>query len=169
MRLFIAINFDDNIKKVLAEKIKELKNIAEKGTFTDTANLHLTLAFLGEVNTPFDAQMAIEKTEASRFIITLGESGKFYRDDGDIYWVGIKKNEQLNNLQKDLSNNLKNLGFKLEDRKFTPHITLARRVICSEKLSAMPEVSMTADKISLMKSERINGKLIYTEIYNKKL
>ncbi len=35
--------------------------------------------------------------------------------------------------------------------------------------SYIPKQNININKISLMKSERINGKLIYTEIYSKKL
>ncbi|MPN39367.1 hypothetical protein SDC9_186895 [bioreactor metagenome] len=34
---------------------------------------------------------------------------------------------------------------------------------------SLPQMSMTVNKISLMKSERIEGRLTYTEIYAKSL
>lgn len=45
MRLFIAINFTPEIKKVLARTIHNLSKEAVKGNFTKIENMHLTLAF----------------------------------------------------------------------------------------------------------------------------
>lgn len=49
MRLFIAIEFTDLVKKHLANEIKLLKNYSSSGNFTLVENLHLTLVFLGEI------------------------------------------------------------------------------------------------------------------------
>lgn len=60
-------------------------------------------------------------------------------------------------------------GFNIEKHIFKPHITLGRRVRfynSIEKNILLDEPLETkVNSISLMKSERINGKLIYMEIY----
>ena len=70
---------------------------------------------------------------------------------------------------------LKSLGLELEEREFVPHITLARKFKPGENFpfeetgKFLPEKAVFANRISLMKSERIDGVLRYTEIYSKKL
>ncbi|MBQ5667264.1 MAG: hypothetical protein IIV40_03720, partial [Oscillospiraceae bacterium] len=70
---------------------------------------------------------------------------------------------------------LKSLGLEPEEREFVPHITLARKFKPGEKFSfeetgkLLPEKAVFANRISLMKSERIEGVLRYTEIYSRKL
>lgn len=49
MRLFYAINFDDTVKKRLSDIQNALRARAVRGNFTLPDNLHLTLAFIGEV------------------------------------------------------------------------------------------------------------------------
>jgi 2'-5' RNA ligase len=69
-----------------------------------------------------------------------------------------------------LSESLRGRGFSLENRDYKPHITLGREVI----LKQPPEfdhapLSMTVTRISLMKSERIQSRLVYTEIFAKNI
>lgn len=168
MRLFIAVNFSKEIKKDLLKNIDELKSCSIKGNFTREGNLHLTLVFIGETHNLDIVKNAVDNIEFNKFKLKISGFGKFSRSGGDIYWVGISKNSELMNIYVQLVNNLKNTGFKIDERQYTPHITLGREVI----LDKTPEFSakepeMTVDKISLMKSERVNGKLTYTEIYSK--
>lgn len=170
MRLFTAILFDDKVKIELNTIKNKIKDLSLKGTFTDVNNLHLTLVFLGEVDVKnIEAiKSAINKVKFDKFNFNLNRLGRFKRDDGDIYWVGIEHNEALLKLQKELSYNLSLLGFEQND--FKPHITLGRRVVLKNGVNVQDSIKLTSDlhanvnKISLMKSERINGLLTYTEI-----
>lgn len=176
MRLFIAINFDYETK----EKIKYFQNLLRKyaklGNFTLEENLHLTLVFLGEVEQsriPL-IKKAMDDIKETKFILSFSNMGKFKRDSGDIWWIGIEKNNTLLKLQKNLSIRLSESGFIIEKRKFTPHLTLGREVVLNDipnksDFNNIENISAEIGKISLMKSERINGKLTYTEIYKKDL
>lgn len=166
MRLFVAICFTEEIKNVLLETIKKLRGQTLSGNFTDPENLHLTLAFIGESNQTAAVCSAIDACELPPFTITIDGLGNF----GDLYWVGIEKNTNLSNLANDLQNNLRAKGFDIEKRAFKPHITVARQVKSQKTVSfTIPSTTMTVSRISLMKSERINGKLTYTELYGRRL
>lgn len=165
MRLFIAINFNNDFKNIFIEDISLLKEYCLSANFTRRENLHLTLAFIGEVNNASPVKKAMDSVTFEPFEISLGGIGNFR----DIYLRRLQNCDALNKLQKSVTENLENCGVDFDRKSFKPHITLARRV---ELLSApsLPErdKKMTVDKISLMKSERINGRLVYTEIYSKK-
>jgi len=177
MRLFIAINLNDEIKDFLSEAIRELKKEASGGNFTSRDNLHLTLSFLGELNPEkvADVKAAMNRVKAEPFRLTFSGYGKFKRRGGDIHWAGVERSEALFSLQKQLAAELADAGFSLEEREYSPHLTLGREVRLSDPAAdpyrAMPAEgrTMNVSRISLMKSERIGGKLVYYEIYGKDL
>lgn len=176
MRLFIAVNFNDDVKKRLTQIQSGLKEHALKGNFSAYDNLHLTLVFIGEVNKSHDSiHEAMDGVTVSPFKLSIRDVGCFKRDRGDIWWSGIVENNELNTLQRQLSQNVSAAGFEIEKRKFSPHLTLAREVRMRDTFDSVSfslntgQIDTEISKISLMKSERINGVLTYTEIYEKHL
>lgn len=170
MRLFIAVNFSDEVKEKMKGYIDNLKAISERGNFTRVDNLHLTVVFIGETNNLSAVKSVMDNIKGKSFVLSIFGLGKFRRYTGDIYWAGVQRNKELEDLQYSLSTSLINEGFNIDRRDFKPHITLGREVVIKDNPSFnIPAISMTVDKISLMKSERLNGKLVYTELYNKKL
>lgn len=177
MRLFIAINLTSEIKDYLMAAIQELKKEAFKGNFTHRENLHLTLVFLGELSEEKTGiiEPAMNQIIGEPFLLSLSGFGKFKRNSGDIYWAGVDKSEALILIQKQLIGELEKAGFSLENREYAPHLTLGREVRLAdpsgniyESLPAAKQ-EMTVSRISLMKSERIDGKLVYSEIYGREL
>lgn len=173
MRLFIAINFNSGVKANLSEIIDRLKTSSITGRYTLRENLHLTLVFLGEVesgNVPA-VQAAMERVRSGPFQLSLGGLGCFKRRGGDIYWIGIDSDKQLQEIYRQLWDRLTDSGFVLENRPFKPHLTIGRQVdirpdFDPEEFNARtPPMKTDVNKIALMKSEHIQGKLVYTEIY----
>ena len=166
MRLFIAVHFSKEVRTVLLSAIDELKQQAVSGNFTRPENLHLTLAFIGESNDVAAIRNVIDRCAVPAFEMAISGSGHF----GDLYWVGIEKNPKLKDLAENIQNELRKSGFEIEERAFKPHITITRKLSTAEPVSLNIErVAMTVSRISLMKSERINGKLTYTEVYGRDL
>jgi 2'-5' RNA ligase len=166
MRLFIAIHFSPGVREVLLSAIDSLRAQAVSGNFTRPENLHLTLAFIGESNDPDSAAEAIDAAAVPPFFLAVRGFGHF----GDLWWVGIEKNPALTGLAESLQESLRRHGFEVDKRPFRPHITLARQVeLRGAPQLCIPRTGMTVSRISLMKSERIRGKLTYTEIYGREL
>ncbi|MGD9155249.1 MAG: RNA 2',3'-cyclic phosphodiesterase [Bacillota bacterium] len=130
MRLFIAVNFDRETKRKLIAVQKRLKKVGP-GNFSPPENLHLTLAFLGEVPPDRTAvvKRAMEQTAVPDLILTFDHAGCFQRDGGDVWWVGLAENRALLEMRMELCGHLSAAGFKLESRRFAPHITLARQPV----------------------------------------
>lgn len=175
MRLFIAVLFDRNTKEALYHIVEELRRIAGKGSFTELDNLHLTLNFIGETKRLQEVQAAmhsaVERTKTGKLSLSLKGIGRFKRAEGDIYWIGVERNDMLWRLQKELAKELREAGFyELDDREYKPHLTLGRKIKNSQALegsileSGMKPLLIEVQRISLMKSERIEGRLTYTEI-----
>ncbi len=171
MRLFTALCFDDETKNALFEAEKTAEICAE-GKFTSKENLHLTLVFFGETDRENEIRSALSEIEFQKFSVDFSKTGTFEKG---IFWVGTAENNELENLRKTVFEKLKNLGFELEERKFVPHITLARKFRPVEDFpfdeieKNLPEKPALINRISLMKSERINDELKYTEIFSKEL
>ncbi|PKM62994.1 MAG: RNA 2',3'-cyclic phosphodiesterase [Firmicutes bacterium HGW-Firmicutes-21] len=170
MRLFVSINFNSQIKKLLCGCISSLRAVSASGNFTREENLHLTLAFIGETDKVREAKEALSVVNASPFNLNFGETGVFRRGSGDLHWVGVEKTTELLGLQKQVADSLKKHGFMLENREFAPHITLGREVFLRNSFNPRKiDELMQVSEISLMRSERSEGRLLYTELYNKKL
>ena len=171
MRLFIAINFPPEIKANIAKIRNCLKENSLRGNFTFDENLHLTLVFLGECDSK-ELKTIIEilnNTNFQIFTLMFDKVGYFKRDSGNTWWIGLKENKILSDLQEDLTKRLIKSGFNLEDRKYTPHITIGREVKMTSGFTKpeAPPTSFSVENIDLMKSEHINGKLTYTKVYSK--
>ncbi|WMJ87314.1 RNA 2',3'-cyclic phosphodiesterase [Anaerocolumna sp. MB42-C2] len=179
LRLFIAINFSEDIKSNLFHLTEVLKKNSSGGHFTARENFHLTLAFIGETKDREQVIQAIDnavdKGRISEFLLKFGGFGRFKGRDGDIFWVGVEKNPILTELNNELVRALKTFEFKVDDKEFKPHLTLGRGIklkngyIAKDFEQIIPLMSMEVKEIKLMKSERMNGRLVYTEIYNKSL
>ena len=166
MRLFIAVHFSKEVKETLLSAIDELKAQVVTGNFTKPENLHLTLAFIGESDRVLDIREIIDRCTVPPFEMAVCGAGHF----GNLYWVGIEKSPKLKALAESIQNELRISGFDIEDREFKPHITVARQVEASEPVKLNVErKAMNVTSISLMKSARINGKLVYTEVYGRRL
>ena len=76
-------------------------------------------------------------------------------------------NEPMARLHRELNDSLAGAGFVLDSRKFSPHITLGRRVVSGAAPRRIEPFGETVSHIDLMKSERIGGKLTYTAIFRK--
>ena len=166
MRLFLAIPFPDSVRNVLLDAQAQLRAQGIRANFSRPENFHLTLFFLGETSRQRDIQRVMTSITAPAFSMTIGGIGRF----GDLYWAGVDRNIALESLVSCLRDSLRALGFAIEDRPFRPHITLARQVDAVRPLELnIPKISMAVDRILLMKSERINGRLTYTPLFEKKL
>lgn len=172
MRLFYAVNFTDQVKKKLVDIQNQLRHHTDRGSFTLPENLHLTLAFIGEVapDKSGSLRQIAEGFHVAPFDIVISGVGRFRRDGGDILWAGIEDNKSLQDLYNKLAAQIRAAGFDLEKRKYTPHLTLARRahLAPSFDLSAfantLAPITTQVTKVSLMNSERINGRLTYTAL-----
>ncbi len=175
MRLFTAIVLDDRNKNELYDTVMRVKGLVKGGSFTEKENLHLTVNFIGETKRLEEVKEAmrhaVSKSKVEPFTLTFQGFGRFKREEGDIYWVGVEENNMLWRLQKELVRDLKEAGFfDIDDREYKPHLTLGRRIRLdrgfdiTEFGAGIAPTMMQVRKISLMQSERIEGKLTYTEI-----
>ena len=127
VRLFFAIWPDAAARERLAALGQEVAQVA-RGKPVPSANLHLTLAFLGEVEEARAAPLPeiAARVEAGAFRIRFDRVGSFAK--ARVAWVGCAKPPaELVLLQSRLATALAGGGFAIEERPFAPHLTLARK------------------------------------------
>lgn len=178
VRLFISIEPDDLLLKTFDEITYVLKENT-RGSYTRSENIHLTLVFIGEIKEEkIDSiKQTMDEVSFDSFEILLSAIGRFKRYGGDIVWVGFKNEKKLELLVENLKAKLLSQGFEIDKKKFTPHITLGRRIKYNthfddflQKVNdkeLIKSQKMNVLKYSLMKSEVIDGKRVYTEVYSK--
>lgn len=179
MRVYIAINFEDNIKNYFDKITSDIKKHCIEGKFTEKNNFHLTIRFIGEAD---DLQITKIKEAIERavlkirpFELLVNNLGIFKRKSTNILWVGVEQNAVLSELHKELSTLLKEFKIPFYDKLFMPHITLGRRVLFNEdsedlnNLIQFERISIPVKVITLMASKEEHGKLNGVPIYKVNL
>lgn len=167
MRLFAAIRLSPAAEDALAEAQETLRR-AGRGSFPRREMLHLTLAFLGEVENTAPAMAAVEALRGTGFFsLTLEGVGRF----GDTWWAGIRENPVLEMLALGLQGDLRRRGFSLEERPWRPHITLVRhyRPKGEPPVLTLPPVTMEVGSVVLLESLHREGRAVYETRYEAKL
>ncbi len=132
MRLFVAVNFPLEIKQALGSFINELRAMPADVRWVGAQNLHLTVQFLG--NTGEDlAPRVVEALKraavgVSPFNLALGGVGVFpSKDRPRVFWAGVHgETAVLSELHHKVQRELGQLGFAPDQKRFSPHLTLAR-------------------------------------------
>ena len=171
MRLFVAIDFSEEIKQELFEVSSELIRQADAGRIVPLENFHITLVFIGEserLQEIKDVIAAACRTELSNPMrIILSGIGSFKSYKGYTWWVGIEENPALSRLASRLADGLRGIGLSIEKRSFKPHVTMARGVFTSHAVNLkLPELEFVANSVSLMRSDQKNGRQVYRELYS---
>lgn len=91
-------------------------------------NLHLTLAFLGEVaeTTLADVDAAFAQVRVPAFELTLAGLGMFGGAKARSVHAGVAASPALVQLQSKVETAARSAGVALPRRRFVPHVTLAR-------------------------------------------
>jgi 2'-5' RNA ligase len=131
-RTFIALEMNEALQRHLGEIITQMARALPNLRWVDPESIHLTLAFLGELD---DQRLvaAIEATENAAgqiapFRYRLAQPGTFGSPrQPRVIWAGIDDpTGTLTRLHRLLNRELEQHGFEIETRPFSPHLTLSR-------------------------------------------
>jgi len=127
MRVFFAIKPDDAALKQLSHLAKRLA-LTCGGQKTKKANIHLTLAFLGEIAIDRLAALraAAKGVTATTFDFTFDEI-RYWKHNQIIYAGTSKCTPELLTLVNNLRNTLSTNRFAFDSRAYKPHITLVKK------------------------------------------
>lgn len=133
IRAFIAIEMQDAVRASLSSLQGRLRPHEHPYVkWVDPKSIHLTLKFLGNIEQQQVSQIEEAISQASQgvspFQLQLGGLGAFPSlGRPRVIWVAMTGEiERLVTLQKGIDQALVPLGFAIESRPFTPHLTLGR-------------------------------------------
>ena len=132
MRLFVAVDLGPRVEARAADALARGKALAPRAKWVHAANLHLTLAFLGQVDDGLvpglgGALAAVAARHGPVPLHVTGAGGFGSARKPRVLWLGITGEvEALGRIQRDLEAELAPFGYRPEERDFRPHLTLAR-------------------------------------------
>ncbi|NNF80470.1 MAG: RNA 2',3'-cyclic phosphodiesterase [Rhizobiales bacterium] len=123
-RLFTAIALPEDV----ALGLSFLAGGIHGARWIDRENYHLTLRFMGDIENGAANELAdaLESVTPARFEIQLSGTGYFGGAKPRALWAGVKAARALEQVQARQERLCQQMGLAPEQRKYTPHVTLAR-------------------------------------------
>jgi 2'-5' RNA ligase len=124
IRLFVALEIPDAVRT----RLTLLQGGVPGARWASGDQMHLTLRFIGEVdeNVGHDIDDALALIRAPAFTLELAGIGEFGGKNPRALWAGVRGSDALLHLQKKVETAVQRIGLAPEERKFSPHVTLAR-------------------------------------------
>jgi 2'-5' RNA ligase len=181
-RTFIALEMNEHLQGHLAGVIRQVAPLLPSVRWVDAYGIHLTLAFLGELDNAQLAEAMAASQETARvahaFTYRLARLGIFGSPrQPRVIWMGLEEpTGALIALHRSLNLALEQRGFTVDKRPFSPHFTLARvkaplnaielqhlqRLLNSEQQHLHPLESYPASRLIVVKSELSRAGAHYT-------
>ena len=187
MRVFIAVDINDEIRKAIGRLQKQLQSrVKLSGKSVKWVRpdiMHLTLKFLGEVDDAVINDVCkVVETVANRhkkFDLDIETVGSFGGQSARVVWVGTGGgSERLTGLAEEIDNELGEIGFAKETRRFTGHLTLCRIKNVRDGFALSGAVdgfgpfsagTASIDAVTVYQSELTRAGPVYTPLASYKL
>lgn len=131
LRSFIALPTPDSVRNRISSIQADLRQLNADVKWESPEKLHITLKFLGNVETQLLENLIPALEEIARaqssFDLTYEGIGAFPNLQAPrVVWVGTARNESLLSFQHSVELRCEDFGIARENRAFHPHITLGR-------------------------------------------
>src|ERR1700722_445930 len=180
MRLFVALDIPEAVRKNIAGMRRDLPSIGSQLRWVPPQNFHVTLKFIGSV--PPEKLPPI--IEALRRVSLLDQVQLRIRGvgwlvnakTGVMLFATVEDSKPLAALATAIDQQLSLLGFTPEDRTFMPHLTLVRasRDLPASSQTALHDLadqhrqydfgSVTPEEFHLMESTTLPTGAIYSKV-----
>ncbi|WP_322509636.1 RNA 2',3'-cyclic phosphodiesterase [Anaerolinea sp.] len=187
IRAFVAIDLPEDLRHKLGEIMDSLKKKTPRAVrWVPPQNIHLTLKFLGNVSpnnlNTLTQMLRQEALRHSPMQFSVGGLGAFpSKQRPRVIWVGVHAPPALMDLQRCVDQETAVLGYPVEEREYSPHLTLGR---VSQNVTAL-ELRQIADalfdthvgdlgvvrvtEIRLYRSDLQPGGSVYTPLFTAPL
>nr|MDO8100345.1 RNA 2',3'-cyclic phosphodiesterase [Candidatus Njordarchaeota archaeon] len=181
IRAFIAVELDPQLLQKVLQLQQEILAVGADMKAVEAENIHFTLKFLGEIP-PYTVNEVIarmDKLDYKSFTIEIAGTGCFPTPRNPrVIWIGVTSGrDEFAKVAKQLENYLREIGFRPEGERFTPHLTIGRvrsgrnRADLIQKLNETLDVEvgkMIVNTIKLKKSMLTPRGPIYTTLHEVK-
>jgi 2'-5' RNA ligase len=179
IRSFIAVELPDDVLSAVSRVQGQLKSYGFRTKWVRPANIHVTLKFLGDIDSGTIDAIASAMVSAADGCVPISLSAKGIgvfpnTKRPRVLWAGLTGEVNLLiDLQRKLDDRLSDIGFAKERRSFKGHLTLGRfkaRVNSSEITRALTEFedfetqSFMARELILFKSELRPSGAVYSKL-----
>lgn len=161
-RLFFALWPEPELQQAFFETGKTLFNLCG-GRRTRRENIHLTLAFLGAVEIDRIGLVisVADQLQLSGFDLRFDRLG-WWRQNQVAWAASSEVPRALSTLVKTLQLGLMQEGFKFDDRRIVPHVTLLRKAQCRDSVLESPPLYWSAQEFVLVSATLRQGGPHYT-------
>ena len=170
MRVFFGVGLDEVIESEIDAWRR--KSLPTFGRPVDQYNFHITLAFLGNL-TSMQLKSVVERGDlvrASSFNLNLSQMGYWPRQE-IVYLAPVQVGKELLHLADETKRQARRSGFRVDRRRYMPHLTIARgcKVAPPEPLMA-PDFEISVEEFRLFESYTRPSGVIYRtlEIFSLK-
>jgi 2'-5' RNA ligase len=180
MRLFVALEIPETVRKNLAAMRETFSFIGSKLRWVPPQNFHVTLKFIGSVP-PEKLPPIIEALGRVSLVDRVqlrirGVGWLVNAKTGVMLFATVEESKPLSALVMAIDQQLEHLGFTPENRTFMPHLTLVRasRDTPANSQTALRELaeqhkrrdfgSVTAGEFHLVESKTLPAGPIYSKL-----
>ncbi|MGD0729471.1 MAG: RNA 2',3'-cyclic phosphodiesterase [Candidatus Micrarchaeaceae archaeon] len=178
-RAFICIEIPEEIKSNLSKLEKDFPK--GNARFVSRENVHITLFFLGNITNEKIEKVKeiLARINQSAFYCGVEGLSSFSMDRPHVVFADISEGrDKITDIYNSIYDDIKDLGIKTDDRKYTPHITIARTahtkddekvIYAIEKNSEIKFGRFLCNSIKLKKSTLVPKGAIHSDLYEIKL
>lgn len=187
LRVFIAVDIPPSILQSIQKKTESLRTkLRDEVRWASVANIHLTLKFVGDVSSAnvdnLTHMLATEADSCTQFDISIGGLGSFPSSKRPrVLFIGTQAPAELDALQRGVESACARLGYKSEERPFSPHLTIGRvrqnltlvgqkrirEILEQTKIDSLGTASVNS--VHLYKSELKPTGAVYTKLFSAPL
>jgi 2'-5' RNA ligase len=175
-RGFISIDIKATPQIILFEK--EMAKSGADIKLVEPENIHITIKFLGDTDENYidTIEQSIKESVLSikPFLIKLKGTGVYPNQNYiKVIWIGITDDGNIETIARAIDEKLEKLGFKKENRGFSPHLTVGRVKTARNKVQLLKVIEnyqtveftiQNIQSITLKKSELTPNGPIYTTL-----
>jgi 2'-5' RNA ligase len=176
LRTFVAIDVGKKVEDLVDSIGEKLRKMGFKANWISGANTHITLAFLGELDSQKVHSVASMISKRLRgfpaFTLKTEKVGYFKKKNlPRVVWIGLENNELLTQLFRETKIALEGLGFTI-DGHFHPHITVGRMKYSPAywmkllKTISVEEMVFPVNEVIVYKSILTPKGAIYEKLYS---
>ncbi len=162
VRLFFALWPDHSVRREIVSNIEYQEIDFNHCRLVNSDNLHMTLHFIG--NTSLHEMACLDRqastVSAEPFSLTIDYSGYFKKPK--VLWFASQRAPQaLYDLHRALGLEISQCAFEPEQRRFSPHITVARKISTEPPAALLKPITWKVDRFVLINSISIPGGVRY--------
>lgn len=180
LRVFVAIEIPPRELARIGDFAGHLRSFGARVAWVPAANVHVTLAFLGDIECDRVGSVTTAVTAACDtvrpFELYTHGTGSFPASSrAKVLWAGVAGDvDVLQELQRRIADGLRTEGFTLDDKPFRPHLTIGRvkdgrgpefasvlRELGNATLNGKP---FAVDSVTVIRSELLPSGARYTPL-----